>query len=111
MGEARSRFVGEPAEHHVCHAVDLFVCGADKAWVSVSVGCGPPGRHGVDKRAPVGELEGDAVGPDDGEVAGAGRGVGVPDVRGVDRGDLVRRHGGLSLLQLVAILNTVQGGV
>ena len=79
-GEADGGFMGEPAEHDVAHPADLLRGGGHEGGVSVAVDGGPPGAHGVDDAAAVGQPEVDAVGGGDGQVGGVGGGVGVPHV-------------------------------
>ena len=61
LAKFNSRFVGEPAEHHVAHFFALLLDCLNNFRSIVSVRHAPPARHGVYKFQPIGCFNGRAV--------------------------------------------------
>src|SRR5690606_35174038 len=57
LAEPDRRLVGQSAEHHVGHPVELPLDGRHDVGMAVAVDHGPPGGHPVDELAPVLEPE------------------------------------------------------
>ncbi len=90
-GEPDGGLVGEPAEHHMAHPVQLAAGGLVEHRVVVSVHRRPPGRHSVDQFGPAFDRFGQSQSyagrrRDDQRIVPAGhRAVRVPDVLPVQR--------------------------
>ncbi|SKY86054.1 Uncharacterised protein [Mycobacteroides abscessus subsp. abscessus] len=90
LREPRGGLVGQSAEHHVAHRLQLIArCGVEDR-VAITVDGGPPRAHSVDDRTAVGECESHAVGvADDARLRRRRHGaVGMPDVCCVDAADV-----------------------
>ena len=82
LAQLHRRLVGDATEHHVGHFVDLVLGRLVQTRVVVAVDRRPPGRHAVDQRAAVFQLQADSVGARHrvgGQRLGGG-GIGVPEV-------------------------------
>jgi hypothetical protein len=100
LRQSRSRLVGQPAEHDVVHRRQLPRHRRVEDRVTVPVDGGPPRAHCVeylDGLTVVNQCQPGATGTDRdhrGHCLGADRAVGVPEMRRVDRADLLGREPG-----------------
>jgi hypothetical protein len=81
-GEPDSRFVGEPAEHHVRHLFELVAHRRVQDRVPVAVHDAPPRRHPIDQLTSVHESQTDTGGRRDRQRGrwSRRRAIGMPDV-------------------------------